>query len=89
MRVTEAGCRCAGSCLLLAVALSRSSSVASAGPGVWTTGGPYGGHFRALAIDPTTPATLYAGTALGRGRVIGSLFRHPPTLGFAFSSLSP
>jgi hypothetical protein len=33
--------------------------------GVWTTGGPYGGNIQALAIDPTTPATLYAGTSGG------------------------
>jgi hypothetical protein len=43
-----------------------ASVVASAGnvssPGVWTSVGPYGGRIRALAIDPTTPATLYAGT---------------------------
>ena len=30
--------------------------------GVWTSAGPYGGRIWALAIDPTTPATLYAGT---------------------------
>jgi len=30
--------------------------------GVWTSGGPYGGDARALAINPTTPTTLYAGT---------------------------
>ena len=35
---------------------------ASAPPAVWTSGGPYGGIIGALAIDPTTPATLYAGT---------------------------
>ena len=34
-------------------------------PGVWTSGGPYGGNVRALAINPTTPATLYAGTDAG------------------------
>jgi uncharacterized repeat protein (TIGR01451 family) len=46
------------------VALSLSS-VASAGTGVWTTGGPYGEVVYALAIDPTTPAALYAGTVGG------------------------
>jgi photosystem II stability/assembly factor-like uncharacterized protein len=28
----------------------------------WTSGGPYGGNVRVLAINPTTPAMLYAGT---------------------------
>ncbi len=32
---------------------------------MWTSGGHYGGNVRALAIDPTTPATLYAGTEVG------------------------
>src|SRR5688500_18191135 len=32
---------------------------------VWTSGGPYGGTVTALAIDPTTPSTLYAGTPSG------------------------
>src|ERR1035437_7180676 len=49
--------------LSISVAIATSlSSVAYAGPGVWTSGGPYGGSARALAINPTTPATLYAGT---------------------------
>jgi len=30
-------------------------------PGVWTPIGPKGGHILALAIDPQTPTTLYAG----------------------------
>jgi hypothetical protein len=29
---------------------------------VWTAHGPYGGSVHALAINPTTPSTLYAGT---------------------------
>jgi hypothetical protein len=45
------------------VAIATSlSSVAYAGAGVWTSGGPYGGSVTALAINPTTPTTLYAGT---------------------------
>jgi hypothetical protein len=47
--------------LLLAIGMSFSM-VAHAGPGVWTSGGPYGGSATALAINPATPATLYAGT---------------------------
>ncbi len=46
---------------ILALALS-SPSLAHAGASVWTSGGPYGGSIHALAIDPTTPSTLYAGT---------------------------
>jgi len=44
------------------VAVLSLSSVAHAGTGVWTTGGPYGGTVQALAIDPKNPATLYAAT---------------------------
>ncbi len=65
MRLTKAGCRRVGLCLSLAVAFSLSSCVAYAGPGVWTTGGPYGGEIYALAIDPASPATLYAGAWMG------------------------
>ena len=57
--------------LSISVAIATSlSSVAYAGPGVWTSGGPYGGSVIALAINPTTPATLYAGTLGGGGRGI-------------------
>jgi len=38
------------------------AGVAEAGRNVWTTGGPEGGDIRALAVDPVTPTTLYAGT---------------------------
>jgi len=31
----------------------------------WTTNGPAGGDILALAIDPSSPAILYAGTSLG------------------------
>src|SRR5207302_1427428 len=34
---------------------------ATAQDAVWTTYGPYGGIIEALAIDPQTPTTLYAG----------------------------
>jgi photosystem II stability/assembly factor-like uncharacterized protein len=39
---------------------------------VWTSGGPYGGTVRALAIDPTTPSMLYAGTDVGVFKSIDS-----------------
>ena len=35
---------------------------ASARIGIWNSHGPEGGFVQALAIDPTTPTTLYAGT---------------------------
>jgi len=38
---------------------------AQVGVDVWTGHGPEGGTVRALAIDPTTPTTLYAGTEGG------------------------
>lgn len=50
-------------CVLLAAVLASFSSWA--GAGVWTSGGPYGGDIYCLAVDPSTPATLYAGTASG------------------------
>src|SRR6266851_199138 len=31
-------------------------------PGVWASNGPNGGQINALAIDPQTPSTVYAGT---------------------------
>src|SRR2546425_9241549 len=46
------------SVLLLVVSLHR----AEAGVNVWTTDGPHSETINALAIDPQTPPTLYAGT---------------------------
>jgi hypothetical protein len=39
-----------------------TAQVAQAGINVWTSHGPYGGEVGALAINPNTPSTLYAGT---------------------------
>jgi Divergent InlB B-repeat domain len=39
-----------------------SVSMVYAADNVWTSLGPEGGHITALAIDPLTPTTLYAGT---------------------------
>src|SRR2546427_2952020 len=47
------------SVLLLVVSLHR----AEAGVNVWTTNGPHSETINALAIDPQTPPTLYAGTS--------------------------
>ncbi len=45
---------------------------AAAGVDKWTSQGPGGGYVYALAIDPATPATLYAGTAFDGGGVYKS-----------------
>ena len=51
---------------LTALALLASIPRATyAGVNVWTTNGPEGGYIGALAIDPTSPSTLYAGTSGG------------------------
>src|SRR5207249_2489162 len=47
-------------CIVAAVALA---TVARAG--TWVSHGPEGGSILALAIDPTTPSTLYAATRSG------------------------
>src|SRR5207249_3075631 len=47
------------SALLPFVTLHR----AEAGVNVWTTNGPHSETINALAIDPQTPTTLYAGTS--------------------------
>src|SRR5207249_6495890 len=47
------------SVLLLVVSLHR----AEAGVNAWTTNGPHSETINALAIDPQTPTTLYAGTS--------------------------
>src|SRR5262249_45142424 len=44
-------------CALFAVVAVRT---ADAGP--WSSHGPVGGYGTAIAIDPTSPATMYAGT---------------------------
>src|SRR2546425_1043761 len=46
-------------------ASAMASDANASSLGAWTTGGPYGGPVLALAINPTTPATLYAGTHRG------------------------
>ena len=47
--------------LALLISLSQPIPV-SAGFNAWSSIGPEGGWIYALAIDPTTPSTLYAGT---------------------------
>ena len=50
--------------LLILLITSQANSV-SAGTNIWTSYGPEGGIINALAIDPVTPSTLYAGTEGG------------------------
>jgi disulfide bond formation protein DsbB len=50
--------------IILALA-SLLAGVAQAGTDTWTSNGPFGGWIEALAIDPLTPSTLYAGTSGG------------------------
>jgi hypothetical protein len=45
-----------------AVFVVISAQTAQAGINAWTSIGPEGGNIGALAIDPTTPTALYAGT---------------------------
>jgi hypothetical protein len=52
--------------LACAVLVVTSAQLARAGTNLWTTHGPDGGPVLTLAIDPSTPSTLYAGT-LGAG----------------------
>jgi YVTN family beta-propeller protein len=49
----------AGMCAAFVIA---SAHIAGAGTNVWTSHGPPGGTVLALAIDPSKPTTLYAGT---------------------------
>src|SRR5437867_6257230 len=50
---------------LLSALLVTSSMTAEGGINSWTSIGPEGGSIAALAIDPVTPGTLYAGTSGG------------------------
>jgi photosystem II stability/assembly factor-like uncharacterized protein len=52
--------------LLVALAnLAGGAPAVSAGVNVWTSHGPAGTNVNALAIDPATPETVYAGTGDG------------------------
>lgn len=46
--------------LLLIVSIPTPS--VKAGINIWTGGGPFGAIVRSMAIDPSTPSTIYAGT---------------------------
>src|SRR5262249_53542040 len=51
--------------LVSAALLITSADVASGAINAWTPIGPDGGFVLALAVDPETPTTLYAGTQNG------------------------
>jgi len=51
--------------LLVALSWMDGFPDAEAGTNEWTTTGPAGGTIQALAVDPRTPGTLYAGTLKG------------------------
>ena len=82
---------------LLAVCLALTARRALAGVNRWTSTGPAGGRITQLVVDPTNPATLYAGTFGGgvfRSDDAGSTWR--PTgsglgivQGLAISQSSP
>src|SRR2546426_472388 len=48
--------------LVVVASSGLALGVASAGVNVWTSSGPEDGIVNALAVDPATPATVYAGT---------------------------
>ena len=47
---------------LLILWITSQAGTVSAGTDAWTSNGPEGGRIYALALDPATPTTLYAGT---------------------------
>src|SRR5262249_44951853 len=51
--------------LVFAALLLSPPALAVAGLNQWTSNGPPGGSLSALAVDPMTPTTLYAGTLAG------------------------
>ncbi|HLN58267.1 MAG TPA: hypothetical protein VK416_06875, partial [Thermoanaerobaculia bacterium] len=51
--------------VVVVASMFLAGRIASAGVNVWTSSGPEGGVINALAIDPFTPATVYAGTSGG------------------------
>jgi len=53
------------SLVLFTCAVIATPRLTQAGTNVWTSHGPEGGHIVALAINPATPSTLYAGTGGG------------------------
>jgi hypothetical protein len=67
--------------LAMVVLVAGGVSLVEAGINVWTSSGPESGRIRALAIDPLTPSTLYAGT--DGGGVFAIQFTPPSALATA------
>src|SRR5437867_7677484 len=63
VRTISAGLRATP--LLLALSWMGAFTDLQAGTNEWTTTGPAGGTIWALAVDPGTPATVYAATQRG------------------------
>jgi len=65
--MTSGATRSRVSARLVGLAVVTGLLLGAAGPAAadWTSIGPYGGSVSALAIDPRTPTTLYAGTSAG------------------------
>jgi CSLREA domain-containing protein len=63
IRSTTGRSSCAAGVVVVLAALSCAITARSADAGinVWTSGGPAGEYIKSLAVDPTTPHTLYAG----------------------------
>ncbi len=64
MRIAEARVSRLGAALFMIVVASFSA-VGAGAPGVWRSGGPYGGSAKTLVLDRAAPSTLYVGTAGG------------------------
>jgi hypothetical protein len=62
-----------GIAILCGAVFVATAHTALAGINVWTSHGPEGGNIKALAIDPSTPSTLYAG--LGNNDGSGGVFK--------------
>ena len=65
MKLRLPGLRRACSKVLMALAILASAPHARGQSGVWEVHGPQGGNVYCVVPDPSHPATLYAGTALG------------------------
>lgn len=72
---------------LLGLLCMSQPHAASAGINIWTSNGPGGGMISALAIDPATPTTVYAGP--DGGGVLSIQKIPPPTLAVNYTSGAP
>ena len=61
------------STIRIAIVLAMTAQLGYAGQGTWTSGGPFGGDVTALAINPSTTATIYVGSD-GGGKGTGMMY---------------